>query len=231
MGKSEFNSLVESFFENPLLGSIIEEALQSVESDDDPTPDETAKQQEQPAPGVDKLQQVALDVQQGHLDQNDLINMYKAGQLSKEEIQQVMEMAQGQEGQEGQEGGQPPAEQQPSEEELFAQQIEQTNDMFVKFAIYDKVAELSEKLNYFHDNFSDTESDMYLRAVQLKEFLNILSNLIFNLDTSVSYQMYGSILLQLTELFNEYLEERQKESASEEAEEASREAEEKSGWK
>jgi hypothetical protein len=180
---------------------------------------------------VDKLQQVALDVQQGHLDQNDLINMYKAGQLSKEEIQQVMEMAQGQEGQEGQEGGQPPAEQQPSEEELFAQQIEQTNDMFVKFAIYDKVAELSEKLNYIHDNFSDTESDMYLRAVQLKEFLNILSNLIFNLDTSVSYQMYGSILLQLTELFNEYLEERQKESASEEAEEASREAEEKSGWK
>jgi hypothetical protein len=97
------------------------------------------------------------------------------------------------------EGG---AEQDP--EELMAQQIEQTNDMFVKFAIYDKVNELTEKLDYFQENFKDIDSDFYKEVLQLKEFLDIFSNLLFNLDTSVAYQMYGNILLQLTTLFQEY---------------------------
>jgi hypothetical protein len=203
----EFSDLVDSFFENPLLRNIIEEAIQNVESDDDPTPSEEEAVQQASAetePGMDKIQKLALDFQQGHLQQDDLINMYKAGQLSKEEIQAIVDMANSQEGQEGVPGGQEGAPEQPSEEELLAQQIEQTNDMFVKFAIYDKVSDLTTKLNYFHENFSDTETPFYERVLQLREFLRILSSLIFNLDTTVTYQMYGSILLQLTELFNEY---------------------------
>ena len=76
--------------------------------------------------------------------------------------------------------------------------------MFVKFALYDKVAELTEKLEYFKENFDDMQSGIYDRVVQLNEFLNILSSLIFSIETSVAYQMYGSILLQLTELFDQY---------------------------
>ena len=119
--------------------------------------------------------------------------MYKKGEITKEDIQTILQ---------GIEGAQ--QEQQPTPEELFDQQIEQTNDLFIKFALYDKTMELSEKLNYFKENFKDTDSDLYKRVMQLREFLNILSNLIFNLETAVSYQMYGSILFQLTELFEEY---------------------------
>ncbi len=85
--------------------------------------------------------------------------------------------------------------------------------MFVKFALYDKVSDLTEKLAYFKENFDDVKSDIYSRVLQLSEFLNILSSLIFSIETPVSYQMYGSILLQLTELFDEYNNEQRAEQA------------------
>ncbi len=205
----KYNSLVDAFFEHPLLGTIIEEAIQSVESDDDPIPSEEEQPQTtegQSTPKDEKLQQLAADLKQGHLDQEDLINMFKSGRLSKEEIQQIVDLASDTEDGAASTDAPTPmeGEQQPSQEELMAQQIEQTNDMFVKFAIYDKVSELTTKLNYFQDNFNDVKTEFYERVLQLKEFLNILSSLIFNLETDVAYQMYGSILLQLTELFDDY---------------------------
>ena len=76
--------------------------------------------------------------------------------------------------------------------------------MFIKFSLYDKTLDLIDKLNYFKENFDDIQSSEYEKVLQLREFLNILSNLIFNIETAVAYQMYGSILLQLTEIFTEY---------------------------
>jgi len=127
--------------------------------------------------------------------------MYKSGKLTKDDIESII---QGVESPEDPGEEMAPGEEEPTEEELFAQQIDQTNDLFVKFSIYDKINELTDKLNYFKDNFEDIQSSTYERVIQLREFLNILSNLVFNIETSVSYQMYGSILLQLTEIFTEY---------------------------
>jgi len=210
--------LLEKFFEHPLLGVVIEEALQAVESDDDTIPDDAPPANGGPEPKTrpkaagkevnDKIMQLSEEFKSGSLDQNDLINMFKSGRLTKEEIQQIVELASDEQG--GAEGGEAPVgapaggEEAPSPEELMAQQIEQTNDMFVKFAIYDKVADLTGKLTFFENNFNDIKGDFYDQVIQLKEFLNILSSLIFNIETNVAYQMYGSLLLQLTELFNEY---------------------------
>lgn len=191
-----YNETWDKFFGNPVLGSYLSEA-------------EEIQPQEQPAPqsealaSPEQLQQLSADLKEGTLAQDDLISMYKAGKLSKEEIQMVVDGAQEATQQEVQTASEP-GEEQPTEEELFAQQLDQTNDMFIKFSLYDKTLDLVDKLNYFKENFEDIQSDEYQKVIQLREFLNILSNLIFNIETSVAYQMYGSILLQLTEIFNEY---------------------------
>ncbi len=208
----------ESFFNDPLLKRIIEEA-EMVDSDSDP---EFAGDEEQapqnptaasaPAPegqapeeGGINLEQLAADFQQGNLNQDELIKLYQTGKISKEDIQQIMNQAED-------------SEEPQTEEELLSQQIDQTNDMFIKFALYDKISDLTEKLNYFKENFDDIQADIYERVLQLREFLNILSSLIFSIETPVSYQMYGSILLQLTELFDEYNQEQEAEEEAEDKE-------------
>jgi exonuclease VII small subunit len=187
-----YNNGWDAFFGNPLIRTYLEEAADRAK----PLLIEEA---------AADLEQLAADLEQGTIDQDDLISMYKAGKISKDEIQQIVSTVEGNGEEEAPvdpETGEP----QLSEEELLAQQIDQTNDLFVKFNIYDKIAELNDKLTYFKDNFEDIQSELYERVIQLKEFLNVLSNLVFNLETAVSYQMYGSILLQLTELFQEYNE-------------------------
>ncbi len=191
--------LWEREYMNPTLRRIIEEAgLDIIDSDDDPvldnkdTPPAEMPPEEVPeGDGALNLEQIAADFQQGNLTEEDLMKLYQGGQISKEMIQQIMGMTTG-------------SEEPQSEEELLAQQVTQTNDMFIKFALYDKITDLTEKLSHFKENFDDIQSSIYERVLQLSEMLNILSSLIFNIETPISYQMYGSILLQLTELFDEY---------------------------
>lgn len=182
------------FCGNPVLRRIIEEA--EIPEEDTLPPEEA--QQASP----DDIDGLANDLKSGTLTQDDLINMYKAGKLSQDDIKMIIEKVDNEEGDPGAE--QPQDAEPQSEEELLAQQIDQTNDMFIKFALYDKTMDLTDKLNYFKDNFENINSDLYKQVNQLGEFLNILSTLIFNLETPVAYQMYGSILLQLTDLFTEY---------------------------
>jgi hypothetical protein len=204
MGRKISGEMWDEFFGNPIISSFLEEAaVEPVDSDDDPAVADAPAEGDGKGGATDSskteeqgqnLDQLIADFQQGTITQDDLVSMYKAGNLSKEDIQKIIDSTEGQEGQ-----GEP-----QDQEELLAQQIGQTNDMFVKFALYDKIQELTEKLDYFKENFDDMQSGIYDRVVQLSEFLNILSGLIFSIETAIAYQMYGSILLQLTELFDQY---------------------------
>jgi len=196
---STTNNVWESFFGNPLIPDLLEEAGIN------PEPTQDAQTQQQPEDHKNELlAKLAQDISDGHLTKEDLIDMYKSGKLNQEEIQNVLMMSEGEEPPTSQPQGQPQDAEPQTEEELMAQQIDQTNDMFIKFALYDKTNDLTEKLNYFKNNFTDNQTSMYKEIIQLKEFLDILSNLIFNMETAVSYQMYGSLLLKLTELFDKY---------------------------
>ena len=194
------NSIWDSFFGNPIISSYLTES------------DEQAAMQDQQAQGnpdvsqsedPQDIDQLAEDLRQGAISQEDLIGMYKTGKISKEDIESIIQQVENPPAAEG-DGQDLAPDQEPTEEELLAQQVDQTNDLFVKFSIYDKITELTDKLNYFKDNFEDIQSETYNRVLQLREFLNILSSLVFNIETAVAYQMYGSILLQLTEIFEEY---------------------------
>jgi hypothetical protein len=189
-----YNEAWEKFFGNPVISSYLEEA------DMQPQPEMQQPEEETNA----DVQQLADDFQSGHVSQEDLVNMYRAGKINKNDLAEIRQMVENPP--DGDEAAAAAGEEEegPSEEELFAQQIDQTNDLFIKFSIYDKILELTDKLDYFKENFEDIESQTYERVIRLREFLNILSNLVFNIETSVAYQMYGSILLQLTEIFTEY---------------------------
>ncbi len=207
----------EQFFTDPRLSMILEDASM-VDSDQDSNLDGTDENQEEAPEEAEggssiDLEQLAADFKEGSLEQEDLIKLYQSGKIGKEEIQQIVASVEGEEPQD--------------EEELLSQQIDQTNDMFVKFALYDKIVELTEKLDYFKENFDDTQSSIYERVLQLGEFLNILSSLIFSIETPVSYNMYGSILLQLTELFTEYNQQEKVEDHVEDKQDAAQEAKEK----
>jgi hypothetical protein len=193
-----YNKTWDKFFGNPIISSYLEEA--EIEQ-----PEDGGEGDDGQPSSPEELGQLTADFQSGHINQDDLINMYKSGKITKEDVQQIVQQVE-QGGQEEGSGEEPQNQDQegPTEEELLAQQIDQTNDLFVKFSIYDKINELSDKLEYFQENFEDIQSELYERVLQLKEFLNILSNLVFNVETSVAYQMYGSILLQLTDLFTAY---------------------------
>lgn len=194
------NETWDAFFGNPIIGTYLNENEMPSEPPQAQAGEAVPEGEES---GAVDLEQLTADYQQGTINQEDLVGMYKTGKLSKEDIESVVQGAT-QADASGQDQELPPGEQEPTEEELFSQQIDQTNDMFVKFSIYDKIGELKSKLDYFEDNFEDIQSDTYHQVIQLKEFLNILSSLVFNIETTVAYQMYGSILLQLTELFEEY---------------------------
>jgi len=197
------NNAWDEFFGNPLISSYLEEA----ELFEEEMPEESGDAGDTGDTGgslsEEEIAKLAEDLKAGHITQDDIVNMYKSGKVSQEDVQKIISLVEG--GEPGEAGPEGEVEgQQPTQEELLAQQIEQTNDLFIKFALYDKIIELTEKLDYFRDNFDDLKSDLYQQTLQLREFLNILSNLVFNIETPVAYQMYGSLLLRLTELFKEY---------------------------
>jgi hypothetical protein len=214
------NNTWRKFLEDPRLKRIIEEAQEDISSDDDPELSgentDTGESAPEGAPqeqGPD-LEGLIQDFQQGNITQDDLIKKYQQGEISKDDVQQIINAA---------EGGEEPQ----SQEELLSQQVDQTADLFVKFALFDKINELNEKLEHFQDNFNDTQSGIYDKVIQLKEFLKVLSSLIFSIETNVSYQMYGEILLQLTELFNDYNKEQVERKARMDAQEEKDEEEDK----
>jgi len=196
------------FFGNPIIRSYLTEGAEAQAEMDPGIQPESSEQT-----NVD-IEQLTEDLKQGSIQQEDLVNMYKTGKITKDDIEQIIQNVESPpEGDMPDGDGMDMANQEPTEEELLSQQVDQTNDLFVKFSIYDKINELTDKLNYFKGNFEDIQSDTYHKIMQLREFLNILSSLVFNIETAVSYQMYGSILLQLTEIFEEYNQESAQESS------------------
>jgi len=168
----------DTIYEAEIISRIVEEAApKEVHSDDDPTPEESSS----------NIETLIQGYQEGKITEEDLIDMYKKGQLTQDDIMQIQDALNG-------------SQEEVSPEELFAQQIEQVNDNFVKFGLYDKVNNLQEKLDDFLENHP-TYNELTTEIIQLNDFLKILNSLIFSLDISVAYQLYGSIELKLIDIF------------------------------
>jgi hypothetical protein len=99
-----YNKAWDSFFGNPILKNYLEEA--------EMPPEDQASQGEPQESNAD-IEGLSKDFQDGHLTQDDLINMYKAGKITKDDIQQIISAVENG-GQEGE--PQNPDEEVPTEE-------------------------------------------------------------------------------------------------------------------
>jgi flagellar biosynthesis GTPase FlhF len=143
---------------------LIEEAkLQDVSSDDEPDElntnsgnkssqeeeqpsqeEEQPSQEEEPKLSEEELQQLVQSFQSGELSEEDLKNMLDQGQINNTDIQILQQMIE-----------------QSSPEDEQAQQINQVQEMVIRFNIYDKVMALDNKLEIFVENFHEVSSNFY----------------------------------------------------------------------
>lgn len=176
-----------------LIDLLVEEAArpQQVDSDSDPVAE---KEKESTETGSeDKIEEIIDKIHNGQLSDEDLKKMVDSKEISEEELQKIMGML-------DQNG-----DGQISQEELIAQQIDQVNDTYIRFTIYDKIVDLLGKIDNYLEDFGKLDTENYKEIERLREFLKVLMNLTFTLDINVVYQMYGTLEIRLITIFEEEL--------------------------
>lgn len=130
------------------------------------------------------------------------INSDDEPDASKDDENQEGQEDQIPEGEDGEEGPQ------PSEEDIFAYELEGTEDKFLQFTLYDKLTNLSSKIRILQDNIKNDSSAEYLQMVEnlkhYSQYLDVLNELIFSISTSVVYKILGQIELELIDLLQVY---------------------------
>jgi len=108
---------------------------------------------------------------------------------------------------------QPPEEQdqdpQPSEEEIFQAENAGTQDKFVQFILYDKLAELSNKIETIRNNIQirDPEFDNEFndKLNYYAQYVEVLNEIIFSVSTSTVYNIVGQLEIELISLLESYI--------------------------
>ena len=96
----------------------------------------------------------------------------------------------------------------PDEEKIFTYELEGTEDKFLQFTLYDKLSNLSGKIEILLDNIkNDTNAenlDLLANLEHYSQYLSVLNELIFSISTSVVYKLVGQIELELIDLLEVY---------------------------
>jgi len=182
----ELNNVLDSGIDPWVILSKISEA-EEVNSDDEIADDDTLSDNDKQA--------IVQSLMSGEIDDKKFKEMISSGDISKEDAQEIIAMMQ-----------QAQQQQEPTTEEIQISQINQIQDMTVRFSIYEKLNELNEKIDYFIDFFPDVSSSLYKNIEETKQFLEIVSNLVFSLEINLLYNLYFQIETSLIENFQKYLE-------------------------
>jgi hypothetical protein len=96
----------------------------------------------------------------------------------------------------------------PTPEEQFAYELEGAEDKFIQMVLYERLMELSTKLELLQISVQDgvgvSAKYFYDKISQYKQYVEILNELIFSISTSTIYKLVGQIELELIDLLNEY---------------------------
>jgi len=142
----------------------------------------------------DQAAQIAQGLQSGEIKEEEIKQAYDQGQLTDADIQAIQSMLQNQNIDEL-----PPEEQ----EKIFEKEIEGMTDNFIRLNLFDKINELSKKIENFIDNSNDEK--LIEKFKLIKNYLDILEALIFNLDVNLIYQLYVTLELKTIEFMKERL--------------------------
>jgi hypothetical protein len=94
--------------------------------------------------------------------------------------------------------------QEPSPEEERQVQINNIQEMVIRFNIYDKLNNLETKLEVFIENFPNIDEEFYKDVEQIHAYIKVINTLIFNLEINLVYQLFANLEMKLIELFTEY---------------------------
>jgi hypothetical protein len=109
-----------------------------------------------------------------------------------------------------QENNQPEQEQEEpmTQEELMAVEFIGTEDKFVQFVLYEKIIDLSSKLEILRESIKDDmlnkKFNILSRIDQYIQYVDVLNELIFTINTEVVYKIIGQIELELIDLLTAY---------------------------
>ena len=96
----------------------------------------------------------------------------------------------------------------PTIEDQFAYELEGAEDKFIQLILYNRLMELSTKLELLEINVQDgvgvKSTYFYNKLSQYKQYVDVLNELIFSISTATIYKLVGQIELELIELLNEY---------------------------
>jgi cobalamin biosynthesis protein CobT len=190
---------------------LIEEAAQEVNSDDDTPPEdapedsgsgeeappEDGESQEEPLLSEEELQQLAQDLQQSEDMEADVKELLDSGKINQADVEILGQLLQGS--------------QEPTPDEERAYQINNIQEMVIRFSIYDKLNDLEGKLEIFTDHFPNIDDEFYKDVAQIHEYIKVVNTLIFNLEINLVYQLFANLEMKLIQLFTEYQSKMQQE--------------------
>ncbi len=97
----------------------------------------------------------------------------------------------------------------PTEEEVFSYEVKGAEDKFIQFTLYEKLLDLSNKLEILQANvqLKDEKFDLVFteKLNQYKQYVDVLNELIFTISTSTTYNIVGQLELELIALLEEYI--------------------------
>jgi len=174
----------------------LEEAEQEVNSE---APDPNQQTQDQQSTGRkltdDQIQQIVQGLQSGQISEEDIQKAVQQGQISEEDLQLIQQAMQ--------QGDTNNDENPENLEQVFSQEIDQLTDNFVRLNLYDKINDLIEKLDVFMDTYNTVDDGLIDKLKQIKNYLNVLGSLIFNLDVNLIYQLYITIEMKAIDILRE----------------------------
>jgi len=178
---------------------LLEEAKQEVNSDDE-TPESQESQENNdagneeqgedgPLLSEEELQQLAQELQQSDNIDEEIKKLLDSGKINQQDIEILGQMLQGDE---------------MSPEEEQAVQINNIQEMVIRFSIYDKLNDLETKLNVFTEHFPNIDEEFYKKVTQIHEYIKVINSLIFNLEINLVYQLFGNLEMSLIQIFKDY---------------------------
>jgi len=144
---------------------------------------------EEPLLQMEELQQLAQELKQSENMENDIKELLDSGKINQADVEIIGQLLQ---------DGQIT----PEEERNY--QINNIQEMVIRFSIYDKLNDLENKLELFTENFPNIDEEFYKDVAQIHEYIKVVNTLIFNLEINLVYQLFANLEMKLIELFKEY---------------------------
>jgi len=144
--------------------------------------------------GDEQVAQIAQGLQNNSISEDEIQQALESGQMTDADIQAIQQAMQAQN----------PEDVSPEEKEkMFQQEISSISENFMRINFYNRIIDLEKKIETIINNTSKT--DLINKLEHVKNYLDILLSLVYNIDVNILNRLYISLELKVTEYVKESL--------------------------